>query len=60
VLLLPVQVPSVPTRVCERCTVPLTEGRTVFAGGEAMTCAVATLVAVAMPSALVTVTSRRT
>ena len=38
---------------------PVSVGLTVFTGGALMTLAVAALVAVAVPSGLVTVTSRR-
>ena len=56
---MPLQVPGAPVSVEARCAVPVSVGRTVFTGGALVTLAVAVLAAAAVPSGLVTVTSRR-
>ena len=56
---LPLQVPWPAVRVEARWAVPVIVGLTVLAGGALTALAVAVLVAVALPSGLVTVTSSR-
>ena len=55
----PIHAPSPAVSVEARCTVPMIVGRTVLTGGALRTFAVAVLVAVAIPSGLLTVTSSR-
>ena len=55
----PLQVPCPAISVEARWAAPLSVGMTVFAGGAAVTLTVAVLVAVRVPSGLVTITSRR-
>ncbi len=57
---MPLQVPCVEVSTTDRCAVPEIVGAVVLTGGVAVTVAVGLLDAVAVPSAFVAITSRRT
>ena len=57
---MPVQVPAPAVSVAPRWALPVIAGLTVFTGGALGIVTVAVLAAVAVPSGLVAVTSRRT